>query len=108
MCIHQLDVVERNNQVNLMSSIDLSAESVYAWLGLETLTTHLGLRILEYLDTPAEEVEPEIPDPSIHSITCGSDEALLAAVDLLTREYWTRLWIVQEAVYARKLCLLCG
>jgi hypothetical protein len=29
-------------------------------------------------------------------------------MELLTREYWTRLWIVQEIAYAREVIICCG
>ena len=112
LCINQVDVYERNNQVSLMSYIYSSAESVYVWLGNATPETGLGLRTLEQLETSAVGLEQMHEDNVVETskeIAAPHDsEGLLALKSLLTREYWTRLWIVQEVVYARKLFLLCG
>ncbi|QDS71148.1 hypothetical protein FKW77_009963 [Venturia effusa] len=108
LCIDQLDVDERNNQVNLMSFIYSSAEAVYAWLGLATPTTTSGLRMLERLEVSIATLERQDSSARTHTMTDESEASFLAAADLLTREYWTRLWIVQEVIYARKLFLLCG
>lgn len=94
ICIDQSDADERNAQVGLMSFIYSSAEAVYAWLGEETHATSLGFEALQRLED-GEILTHDAP-------------GLLAVSDLLTREYWTRLWIVQEVVYARKLFFLCG
>ncbi|KAH8655346.1 heterokaryon incompatibility protein-domain-containing protein [Xylariales sp. PMI_506] len=112
LCINQLDLNERNMQVSLMGFIYSSAEAVYAWLGEATATTNSGLAMLELLETcgtSSERMEKG------QFISCTEDvlakeelDGLVAVRDLLTREYWTRLWIVQEAVYARQLFFLCG
>jgi hypothetical protein len=112
LCIDQRNINERNNQVSLMSFIYSSAEAVYVWLGNATPETNLGLRMLEQVEncgTPSKQMDED------HMLECPGDvladqeaTGLLATRDLLTREYWTRLWIVQEVVYARSLFLLCG
>jgi hypothetical protein len=85
-----------------MSFIYSSAEAVFAWLGGSTATTGLGFRMLERLEEKAAQFASE------QGLTDEEEEGLRAVGELLSREYWTRLWIVQEVVYARKLFLLCG
>jgi hypothetical protein len=104
VCINQLDVYERNNQVSLMSYIYSSAESVYVWLGNATLNTVLALRTLEQLAFAVVGLERVQKDTTVdiskEVASQNNAEGLLALKGLLTREYWTRLWIVQEVIYA--------
>lgn len=112
LCINQLDINERNNQVSLMSFIYSSAEAVYAWLGNANSMTSSGLHMLEQWEihsASSEQMRNEDEVDRLEDVQTKKEvQSLLAAKDLLTREYWTRLWIVQEAIYARKLFFLCG
>ncbi|KAF1973151.1 hypothetical protein BU23DRAFT_440946, partial [Bimuria novae-zelandiae CBS 107.79] len=92
ICINQRNVGERNAQGRLMSFIYSSAEAVYACLGKETETTSLGFQILEKLEADAMHFSQE------EGSTPEEVQGLLAVSDLLTRSYWTRLWIVQEVI----------
>ncbi|PVI02828.1 heterokaryon incompatibility, partial [Periconia macrospinosa] len=94
ICINQLDVEERNAQVSLMSFIYSSAEAVFAWLGSSTATTGLGFGMLARLEEDAAQFASE------EDLTDEEKEGLRTVSELLSREYWTRLWIVQEVIYA--------
>lgn len=88
ICINQTDNNERKEQVQLMDRIYLQAERVLVWLGDNT---PWGLR--EALQDTKEEVHYG---------------AVRAVSDLLRRPWWTRVWIVQEAVLAKDIELHCG
>lgn len=90
LCIDQGNVSERNHQVRLMSQIYSQASFVLVWLG-------------------------EHADGSHNVITCA--RRMLGTKNrtrkeeltkLLSRPYWTRLWVVQEILLARSITLLCG
>ncbi|KXJ86036.1 heterokaryon incompatibility protein-domain-containing protein [Microdochium bolleyi] len=100
LCIDQRCNAERNAQVHLMSYIYSSAETVYAWLGPATSSARLGLRTLNAL-RPRYLRSGSTTELKITS-------ALPALCDLLTGAYWSRLWIVQEVVLAKRLVLCCG
>ena len=101
VCMNQQDIAERDHQVGLMGAIFSGAQCVYAYLG---------------------------PEPDLHSIRadsrllgsvgtireCGSqfgakeDDQLLIWLEIATRPYWQRLWIVQEIWLAQSVLFWCG
>lgn len=99
--IDQVNFRERNHQVSLMSSIYADASCVVAWLGAASADSDLAITYLHNIDerrmwvpvTFLEETSPQVRNS-------------LAA--LFARPYWSRLWIIQEVVLARKVELLCG
>jgi hypothetical protein len=95
MCIDQSDIPERNQQVSIMHKIYAAAKEVVVWLGLGTPQS-------DYLF-----------DVSAHSRGLGcpsniSNEVLDGVIDILRRNYWTRMWIVQELAQASNTSLMCG
>jgi Heterokaryon incompatibility protein (HET) len=97
LCINQKDVHERNWQVSTMGDLFKSAAGVYAWLGE-------GDGDCDYAISYAAQVD----EPS--SITKDFDENAVHEYfgHLLQRPYWTRVWVIQEVVLARRLWLLYG
>lgn len=112
LCIDQDSVNERNQQVKLMSQIFSQAACVFAWLGSRSSDSDLAMDVLEDCESA----------PVIH----GRLEAIVAArewvdfwtlqtearrsavISLLSRKFWSRVWIVQELFLAQRLVLLCG
>lgn len=91
ICINQDDFAERNHQVRLMSQIFGYASEVLVWLGIEADNSRLAMEVLQNV--------------------CESyywSDALKAISRLLNREYWTRMWIIQEIGLANKVTLQCG
>ena len=106
LCIDQEDLNERSQQVQLMSTIYANAKEVHAWLGPATEYSTEGLELLNRYQT--DEYHDAIghgPGPVFSS---ASRSAVLGLQQLLSRTYWTRLWIVQEVYLARVLVLRCG
>ncbi|EXL93390.1 heterokaryon incompatibility protein-domain-containing protein [Fusarium oxysporum II5] len=104
ICINQLDDEERSYQVGLMTSIYKKASMVALWLGPEANDSYAATELL------CELAE------------CNNSRTALAAlinnrkhkrdwqalVDLFERDYWRRLWVVQEIFNARQVTVFCG
>lgn len=121
--IDQSNVSERNHQVQLMTEIFSNAGQVIAWLGwpdpvyvpIKTALeahSHLDnrhtltwerccLAIVDY-----GHVCP-ICDRHYHR-TQGKALTAVQSPDLLGSPYWTRLWVTQEVVLARKIVFFNG
>lgn len=82
ICIDQNNVFERNHQVTLMSHIYSEAETVIVWLGTRR-RMHLNFR----------------PKPRVWI----AEENIVS--DFAKKDYWNRLWVVQEVLLARKIIL---
>ena len=89
LCIKQDDNVEKSHQVNLMSDIYSSALSVIAWLGPEE---HESDDVLQFIRT-AESID--LHHPVLHA-KLRAPQLWKGFHNFLSREYWRRLWIVQE------------
>lgn len=113
LCINQEDMLERNHQVMQMAGIYRNAAIGFVWLG----QPH-G----EYDELAA--ALKRIDDDSLKDADCfklrlrrefqdhfGDDSRPLnrQLVDLLSRDYWGRMWIIQEVILGRDhVRLLCG
>jgi hypothetical protein len=96
VCINQYDNGEKSVQVSMMDHIYSKATRTYIWLG----------------------EEGDGSDLAMHLVANCSNE-MMAAFDpeaaewqslyrLLRRPWWTRLWIIQEAVLSRQAIVKCG
>lgn len=102
LCINQDDLDERNSQVAMMGRIYAAADSVYAWLGPSTLESQ---QVYDFVDRAHHMRHDRVPYSRIYDSDLG---ALNALDDIIDRQYWTRLWIIQEIVLAKRLWLFCG
>lgn len=103
ICINQDDALEKPSQVNLMGTIYSQAMLVICWIGeasgnSDSIVQHLNFK------TPEERISyPEFGrvhrEPEWKAGDCSS---------FLDREYWTRLWVVQEILLAKVAIILCG
>jgi hypothetical protein len=120
--INQQNHTEKALQVVLMGEIYSSAESVIVYLG--SLSLH-SLWALEYLEILAEEssrfgIDPPTGDfrvwlgnPRLEgheedAVRILEASALARVEALYDRPWFSRLWVVQEAIVANKLALYCG
>ena len=106
ICINQHDVYERNHQVTLMTQLYQNAEKVRIWLGTETQHTAVLFDKLE--DCGGDQNRPGagiMNAIKLLNIESGSINGLL---DLLSRRWWCRLWVVQEAALAQDPVVYCG
>ncbi|KIX92477.1 uncharacterized protein Z520_11797 [Fonsecaea multimorphosa CBS 102226] len=102
LCIDQSNVQERNHQVRLMEIIFSTAHTVYAWLGEADSETDDAIAYIKIaLSIPRRSRPKEIP-PDVR-------RRGLRAMKLLTKsKYWSRVWIIQEVLLARKVVLMIG
>ncbi|KAK5745139.1 hypothetical protein LTR17_001591 [Elasticomyces elasticus] len=102
ICINQHNVHERSEQVGMMVDIFTAAIRVYAWLGPETADTAIGMRVFRHMliERPGEREAPWEVLPA------GVLQAGIA--DIAKRDYFQRLWVVQEASLAAEVELACG
>jgi hypothetical protein len=101
ICINQLDVLERNQQVKIMKWVYEGASRVLIWLGKAKVHSYRGLKLLSAMlreNDAFEGIENNRSQTFTHF--CISD--------ILNRDYWQRIWIIQEVALAKELLLICG
>lgn len=104
LCIDQQNRDERTQQVQLMTLIYSRATSVAIWLGSEADDSNLALQTLGEITARPNDAE------RIKSmITSKNGKAKISSVvALFERDYWSRLWPVQEVFNAREITVYCG
>jgi len=121
ICIDQENLEERAQQVQLMRKIYSTAAQVLAYLGPEGGGSQdvpsICRRIFEGVEKfqQANPINRELEDNILFPDTVALKPfELLDKLDwgvltrLLARSWFVRVWIVQEAVVARKLTFVCG
>lgn len=133
VCINQQDLAERDQQVSMMGLIYTTAHWVISWLGPPEDATAPGFALIKACARHVERVKEtsgEYPESDVTMDTSdleflGEDSEFYEqttdryarnkawnAIDNLKRNvYWTRVWIVQEIVLARRPdanILFCG
>ena len=101
--VNQNDPSERGAQVRLMSQIFGNATNVVAWLGT---TSEPAVAKLVHKPPPIQSVSSS-PTQSLVDVTLVRD-AVRGIRDICDRDYWRRMWIVQEILLASKLTIRCG
>lgn len=121
ICIDQRNIIERNAQVLLMKSIYESAKTVYVWLGRAAEQSDLAMKKIgeygRYLGGLQEQHENDVykavgtlsPDDAIIFGEEGSESfrSWNAIAILFRREWWFRVWVIQEAT-ATATVFCCG
>jgi len=121
ICVNQKDLAERSKQVKRMANVYGLAFRVVIWLGEGNDRSNMALRTLEDLsskvkiDFHAGTLEPTSLEASEqHWADCNIElplnlEQTLALEALLTRPWFERLWVWQEARLANENSIvLCG
>lgn len=104
ICINQADHREKGTQVMLMAEIYTRGISVLIWLGLPGPRSQLGLEILAFLASSDARIgSGDAPWDQI-----PSEEVETALQDILGRQYFQRLWVVQEAALAGHITMHVG
>lgn len=107
LSIDQQNRDEKNQQLSLMSDIYKNAQYVAVWLGPEEDDSDLATAFLRDVATAAQTGADPFDVESIFS-SSAQDESLPALAALFEREYWNRLWIVQELFNAASIDVYCG
>lgn len=104
VCINQSDDVEKSIQIPLMEKIYSRAKRVLVWLGstFSLEEQHLALFSQWSRRTPRSKINasPEIQQ--------DVEKWVIAIKQVLRLPWFTRLWIVQEAVVNVDVLLFCG
>jgi hypothetical protein len=118
ICINQHDVVEKQNQIPLMSAIYRKALVVRAWLNHEIDLDSPAfdkLPKLVKLKIGSKRSMPYVSIPRTLQLMLGiryrvddfDHEFWAPVTQILYDSYWSRLWIQQEFLLAKKLVLHC-
>jgi len=104
LCINQADTAERSAQVRLMSVIYQRAARTAIWLGEADEDSD---RAIEFLHTLARQ--DAAPPPSEDAVELRTDAAGWRATErLLLREWFERVWTLQEFLLGRHATFYCG
>ncbi|KAK0103785.1 hypothetical protein ONS95_005787 [Cadophora gregata] len=119
ICVNQQDVDERSSQVKRMASIYSHATRVLIWLGPQSTDSDIAIDSLEriaskyHVNWMTWEIEPIDKDGSWwatpEEMLPLSDVQFWSILNLISRDWFERLWILQEAHLANKDALVvCG
>jgi hypothetical protein len=116
LCINQLDILERNHQVQLMSHIYSGATRVIVWLGDEDPDTGSALEMIshcanafELSNDPSKRLDVDSNHNHLpHGISSLSDPRWKALGNFLLRPWFKRAWVVQEVALANEVIFHCG
>ena len=137
ICINQEDDVEKSSQVIMMREIYDTAEHTRSWLGPAGEGTDAALAALdrigsflireeliesmkEFFRLPATEIERykiletmvrEGVAPLVDQAIKNTSQTLAFiqnACSVLSRDYWKRVWILQELIVSPRIVFQCG
>ena len=97
ICINQADDAEKNLQVPNMHTIYRNAQSCLAWLWPPVKNAELAMSSIARLKNMWDLEDRDFGRPEWQ-----------AAIELLAHEFWRRLWILQELVFATAVNVSCG
>ena len=100
ICINQGDFEEKALQVNMMRDIFASATKTIVWLGEKSGNSDVAM---EFIGSLRQRTLGQSDDNSKIEQTCCQ-----AVVDLMQRKWWTRIWVIQEALMSRRVTVQCG
>lgn len=95
LCINQQDSEEKSIQITRMGTIFNQAKRVAVWLGDEQ----------DIEEDDITSLSAEGARMAHHALSVSARRAL---IQLLSRSYWTRIWIIQELAVASSIIILCG
>jgi hypothetical protein len=106
LCIDQSNFAQRGQQVLLMRQIYSNATEVLVWLGESTRTSDYAMDFLSQ-GSRQESAKQWFKSTITDSLSLYERE-WYAALLTFRREYWKRVWIIQEVALAAKLRIICG
>ncbi|KAF2832373.1 HET-domain-containing protein [Ophiobolus disseminans] len=104
ICINQADKGEQSRQVQQMGAIFKLAERVLFWLGKATPEI---ITLMDALNQP----QMTVAGCDIGQLTLDEnrwDDYRIGLRQLLNRQWFTRVWILQEAANAQEATVCCG
>ena len=125
ICINQRDDEEKTLQVRLMQDIFSHADHVVAWLGEDSESVRRAFAPIRQIFALMEKyvlVNPETQEEYFHydSLDTTEAEAIRSGMPrrndkvwsdialLMSNSWFSRVWVVQEALMAKTMTFLCG
>ncbi|KAJ8106124.1 hypothetical protein OPT61_g9749 [Boeremia exigua] len=111
LCIDQSNITERSHQVHIMGEIYTTAKHIFIWLGPEDESTGLAFELMKDLSSmkPSEREELEPRRVSTNNESPLLDLTRWVALSrFFARTWFSRVWVIQEAVFARSRTIMCG
>lgn len=115
VCINQHDVAEKTAQVGIMNRIYSQAQRVLIWMGpardhSDWVFEHINkVYHEEQVARDARENRPNAEEiKSLDTPKILSQAETFAFAQLLNREWYTRVWIIQELCVAKEALVICG
>ncbi|OJD13128.1 hypothetical protein ACJ73_09241, partial [Blastomyces percursus] len=120
ICIDQDNSQERSHQVSLMRDIYQNAQRALIWIGEEKEHTGAAFEIIPALaenwaaqGSQDDKLPPMLPrstgEPHANQLLDPSNKALWdSIIDVFTRPYFKRTWIIQEIIVSKAASVLCG
>ena len=100
ICIHQDDHEEKAIQVNMVGDIFASATRKIAWLGETSDDSDVAMGFIGSLRQKALNGQDE--NIKIEQTCCRAID------EMMQRKWWTRIWVIQEALLSRRVIFQCG
>ncbi|KAK1526686.1 hypothetical protein CPAR01_13214 [Colletotrichum paranaense] len=109
VCINQTDNAERKHQVGIMDIIYRGAEKVVVWLGDEERYHEDICKLIEYFGSSPDHHwrVPEAQDAKSDPFLTRATMLKLFAF-LKSRDWYKRIWTVQEILLAKSVTHVCG
>lgn len=110
LCVDQGDIDDRNRHVSLMRNIYANAGYVVAWLGEEHSHSGIAFDMVYSLAAAWELKETNlVSKSSLQAHDVANAGTWIALLKLMDREYWSRVWIIQElCLGSSSMPILCG
>ena len=122
LCISQEDLGEKNHQVAQMAKIFGMAREVYIWLGRPAEHHDIAFSMLNFLSANGGDVSTHYdrisnPERTLdyirrkwqrHNPDVGLDDACAAFSKIAKKNWFERLWVVQEVMMSRQATFFCG
>ncbi|KAH8659213.1 heterokaryon incompatibility protein-domain-containing protein [Tricladium varicosporioides] len=106
LCINQSDQKERTQQIQVMGLIYRKATSVCVWLGPDNNKIDLAIWLFEQAirGRASGGTGSQVHGDNTHKLGEVDWEAL---TEFFSRSWWSRIWVVQEVMYAKTVTLIC-
>jgi hypothetical protein len=112
ICIDQGSIAEKSQQVQRMSKTFKEARQVIAWLGKASEDSNDAMdfipKIVDFAHSARFRLENAHKAEELQSYLNSHNASVRNMTALLSRPYWTRLWIVQEFMLPEHLVIACG
>ena len=109
VCINQADNAEKSAQIRMMRDIYQDAAIVTVWLGERDSHSDEAMQLIfstARLYERDKRAGPEVQQVMMYVLE--QEGALSALGKFLLRDWWSRVWVIQEVAVSQRVLLLCG